>query len=105
MHARRVVPDEEGFVGLLRVIAVEEVDDLGRDFLVHGFERFSVSGPWSLQVWFFSVPSEDVQASTGRGGVMHSVVFGSTAPGTSARPRTGVFLHGGDDGLHRSGSC
>ena len=59
------------------------------------FERSSVSGPSSLHVWFFSVPSEDVQASTGRGGVMHSVVFGSTAPGTSARPRTGVFLHGG----------
>ena len=36
VHARRVVPDEEGLVGLLRVVAVEEVDDLGRDFLVHG---------------------------------------------------------------------
>src|SRR4249920_1544017 len=58
-------------------------------------ERFSVSGPWSLQVWFFSVPSEDLHAITGRGGVMQIVVFGSTAPGYSARPRTGVFLHGG----------
>ena len=36
VHARRVVPDEEGLVGLLRVVAVEEVDDLGRDFLVDG---------------------------------------------------------------------
>ena len=36
MHARRVVPDEERLVGLLRVVAVEEVDDLGRDLLVHG---------------------------------------------------------------------
>ena len=34
VHARRVVPDEERLVGLLRVVAVEEVDDLGRDFLV-----------------------------------------------------------------------
>ena len=57
-------------------------------------ERFSVSGPSSLQVWLFSVPSEDLQASTGRGGVMQRVVLGSTAPGTSERPRTGVFLHG-----------
>ena len=24
------------------------------------FERSSVSGPWSLQVWFFAVPSEDL---------------------------------------------
>ena len=59
------------------------------------FERSSVSGPSSLQVWFVSVPSEDVQAITGRGGIMHSVVFGSTAPGGSLRPRTGEFLHGG----------
>src|SRR4249920_1848039 len=59
------------------------------------FERSSVIGPSSLHVWFLSVPSEEVQAITGRGGVMHSVVWGSTAPGTSARPRTGVFLQGG----------
>src|SRR4249920_2795966 len=36
MHARGVVPDEERLVGLLGVVAVEEVDDLGRD-LVHRF--------------------------------------------------------------------
>ena len=36
VHARRVVPDEERLVGLLGVVAVEEVDDLGGDFLVHG---------------------------------------------------------------------
>ncbi len=35
VHARRIVPGEERLVGLLRVVAVEEVDDLGRDFLVH----------------------------------------------------------------------
>ena len=58
-------------------------------------DRFSVSGPSSLQDWFFSVPSEDVQAITGRGGVMHNAVFASTAPAGSLRPRTGVFLHGG----------
>ena len=34
VHARRVVPDEERLVGLLRVVAIEEVDDLGRDLLV-----------------------------------------------------------------------
>ncbi len=32
---------------------------------------------------------------TGRGGVRQTVVFGSTAPGTSGRPGTGVFLQGG----------
>ena len=36
VHARRVVPDEERLVGLLRVVAVDEVDDLIRDLLVHG---------------------------------------------------------------------
>src|SRR6185369_740965 len=58
-------------------------------------ERSSVSGPSSLQVWFFDVPSDEVHQITGRGGVRHVAVFGSTAPGTSARPGTGVFLHGG----------
>src|SRR5208282_2140869 len=33
------------------------------------FDRSSVSGPSSLQVWFFSVPSDDVHQRTGRGGV------------------------------------
>src|SRR5438046_4317807 len=59
------------------------------------FERSSVSGPWSWQVWFFSVPSDEWHQRTGRGGVRHVVVLGSTAPGTSGRPGIGVFLHGG----------
>src|SRR6516165_2995872 len=36
MHARRVVPNEEGLVGFLRIITVEEVDDLGRYLFVYG---------------------------------------------------------------------
>ena len=59
------------------------------------FERSSVSGPSSLHVWFFAVPSEDLHQRTGRGGVRQVVVLGSTAPGTSGRPGIGVFLHGG----------
>src|ERR1700730_9170527 len=43
-------------------------------------DRSSVKGPSSLHVWFFWVPSEDVQAKTGRGGVRQVAVFGSTAP-------------------------
>src|SRR5262249_16478155 len=60
-----------------------------------GVEGSSVSGPWSLHVWFFAGPSEDLHEMIGRGGVTHAVVFGSTAPGTSGRPATGVFLQGG----------
>src|SRR4051794_11432317 len=60
------------------------------------FERSSVSGPWSLQVWFASVPSEDVQASMGLGGVRQTApLLGSTAPGTSGTPLIGVFMQGG----------
>src|SRR6188472_522217 len=59
------------------------------------FDRSKVSGPWSWQVWFFAVPSEDLHQSTGRGGVRQIVVSGSTAPGTSGRPGIGVFLQGG----------
>ena len=50
------------------------------------FDRSSVSGPSSLHVMFLAVPSEDVQAITGRGGVRQSVVRGSTAPGTGEDP-------------------
>src|SRR6185437_6331059 len=59
------------------------------------FDRSRVSGPSSLHVWFFEVPSEEVHESTGRGGVRHVVVLGSTAPATSERPGIGVFLQGG----------
>src|ERR1700722_10293693 len=58
-------------------------------------ERSSVRGPSSLQRWFCIVPSEDLQEMIGRGGVRQVVVFGSTAPATSGRPGTGVFLQGG----------
>src|SRR5215510_1416989 len=59
------------------------------------FERSSVSGPSSLQVWFLDVPSEEVHASMGRGGVRHVPSFGSIAPGGSEIPLRGVFLQGG----------
>src|SRR4051812_1720561 len=58
-------------------------------------DRSSVSGPSSLQVWLADEPSDEVQAMTGRGGIRQSVVSGSTAPGGSESPRTGVFLQGG----------
>src|SRR6266852_6802864 len=59
------------------------------------FDRSRVSGPWSLQVWFFAVPSDDLHEMTGRGGVRQGVSLGSTAPGTSERPGIAVFLQGG----------
>src|SRR6476661_10576103 len=58
------------------------------------FDRSNVSGPSSLHVMFLAEPS-DLHASTGRGGVRQIVVLGSTAPGTSASPGIGVFMHGG----------
>src|ERR1700722_3554122 len=58
-------------------------------------DRSSVSGPSSLHVWFCCVPSEDLHARTGRGGVRQVDVLGSTAPGTSVSPGIGVLMHGG----------
>ena len=69
------------------------------------FDRSSVSGPSSLQVWFFAVPSEDLHESTGRGGVRQVVVFGSTAPGTSGDAGDRRVLARRRDGSARSGSC
>ena len=54
-----------------------------------------------MQVWFVAVPSDDLQKSTGRGGVRHTVVLGSTAPATSARARDGRVLAGWCDRLLR----
>src|SRR5262249_41362267 len=59
------------------------------------FERSSVRGPSSLHVWFLLEPSEDVHAMIGRGGIRQKAFSGSTEPGGSERPDTGVFLHGG----------
>src|SRR5205814_2195884 len=59
------------------------------------FDRSRVSGPSSWHDWFFAVPSEDLHNRTGRGGVRQVVVLGTTAPGTSSRPGSGVCLHGG----------
>src|SRR5512137_2484170 len=57
------------------------------------FDLSSVSGPSSLQVVLFCVPSLDLHQMTGRGGVRQVAVRGSTAPGTSGRPVMGVVLH------------
>src|SRR6478672_11612869 len=80
------------FFGSLRSRKSMTLDEISSSTVL---ERSSVSGPSSLQVWFPSVPSEDLHQMTGRGGVRQVVVFGSTAPGTSERPGIGVFLHGG----------
>src|SRR5450755_3787946 len=80
------------FLGSLRSRKSMTLDEISSSTV---FERSSVKGPSSLHVWFFSVPLEDLHQMTGRGGVRHVAVLGSTAPGTSGRPGTGVFLHGG----------
>src|SRR5262245_29135666 len=80
------------FLGSLRSRKSTTLADISSSI---DFERSSVSGPSSLQVWVFDVPSEEVHAITGRGGVRHVPSLGSIAPGGSERPGTGVFLHGG----------
>ena len=70
------------------------------------FERSSVSGPSSLQVWFLAVPSEDLHQMTGRGGVRQVAVFGSTAPGDFGKARDRrVLARRRDDRLHAWASC
>src|SRR5271169_1510114 len=80
------------FLGSLRSRKSMTLDEISSSTVL---ERSSVSGPSSLHVWFFSVPSDEWHQRTGRGGVRQIAVLGSTAPGTSVRPATGVFLHGG----------
>src|ERR1700750_2500408 len=80
------------FFGSLRSMKSMTLVDISSSTV---FDRSSVSGPSSLHVWFFSVPSEDLQDRMLRGGGRQIVVFGSTAPGTSGTPGIGVFLQGG----------
>ena len=75
VHARRVVPDEERLVGLLRVVAVEEVDDLGRDFLVHPLRSLQRQRALVHARWFLAVPSETCTTETVRGGVRQTRRF------------------------------
>ena len=63
------------------------------------FDRSSVSGPSSLQVWFAAVPSEDVHQSTGRGGVRQTVVFGIDGTGDLGQAGDRRVLAGCDDRL------
>jgi hypothetical protein len=42
LPARRVVPDEERLVGLLGIVAIEEVDDLGRNLLQYASHKPSL---------------------------------------------------------------
>ncbi len=59
------------------------------------FERSRVSGPSSLPIWFFAVPSDDFIQRTGRGGAMQTPSLGSIAPGGSGMPGIGIIFIGG----------
>src|SRR5215470_11979408 len=80
------------FFGLLRSRKSTSFSEISSSTVL---ERSSVNGPSSLHIWLLAVPSGDLHQRTLRGGVRHSVVLGSTAPGTSGTPGIGVFLHGG----------
>src|SRR6186997_243597 len=59
------------------------------------FDRSSVSGPSSLPIWFFAVPSLDFIQSNGRGAAMQMPSLGSIAPLGSGMPGMGVTFMGG----------
>src|SRR5579871_774399 len=80
------------FFGSLRSRKSTTLSDISSSTV---FDRSNVSGPSSLHIWLFSVPSDDLHQRTFLGGVRQTVVFGSTAPGTSGIPGIGVFLQGG----------
>src|ERR1700730_1039652 len=58
-------------------------------------DRSSVSGPSSLHVMFFCVPSDDLHARQGRGAGRPVAVLGSIARRAGASPGIGVFAQGG----------
>ena len=99
VHARRVIPDEERLVGLLGVVAIEEVDDLGRDLLVHGLgalqrQRALILARLVLRRAVGGL-APDHRARWRQAGRRLRV----DCSGNLRRPGIGVFLHGGDDAL------
>ena len=95
VHAGRVVPDEEGLVGLLGIVAVEEVDHVGGNFLVHRFRALERERTFILARLVLRRAVGGLHPKTGRGGVMQVPVFGSTSPGGFGIPGIGIVVHGG----------
>ena len=105
VHARRVVPDEERLAGRLRIVAVEEVDDLDRDLLVNGPRALERQRPLvGAGLVRRRAIATTCRGCTGRGGVRQIVVVGSTAPGTSVQARDRRVLAGRRDRPGRSAS-
>ncbi len=82
VHTRRVVPDEERLIGLLRVVAIEEVDHLGRDLLVHSFGTLQASAdPRPCMSGSSTCRRRTCTRSPDAAVSGSAVVAGSTAPG------------------------
>ena len=95
VHARRVVPDEEGLVSLLGIVAVQEVNHMGGDFLVHRLralqrQRAFVLARLVLGRAVGGLHPED-RARRGHAGA----VLGVNSPGGLGMPGIGIVLHGG----------
>ena len=106
VHARRVVPGEERLVGLLRIVAVEEVDDLGRDLLVDRLRPIQRQRAFVLaRLVRRQCRRRSVHDSTGRGGVRQTDVSRIHRAGNRGKTRDRRVHARRRDGLLRSGSC
>ena len=96
VHARRVVPDEEGLVGLLGVVAIEEVDrPWPRSPRPRSSSAPASAGPRPCRSGSSPCRRRSCTRSPGAEASGRASSLGSTAPGTSERPGIGVFLQGG----------
>src|SRR3954462_8439956 len=66
------------FFGSLRSMKSTTLAEISSSMVL---DRSRVSGPSSLHACLPGLPSDDVHASIGRGGVRQTVVLGSTEPG------------------------
>ena len=96
VHARRVVPDEEWFVGLLGIVAIQPINDVGRDFLVHGFRTLQRQRAFVLARLFLAVPSGDFIQDHRARRRQASAVFGiNRARGFAGCQESASFMQGG----------
>ena len=99
MHAGGVVPAEEGLVGFFGVVAIEEVDDMGGDFLIDGFGAFECEGAFIVAHLVFGGAVGGFHPDDGARLRHANAILGIDLARGFRDAGDGNHFHGGDDGL------
>jgi hypothetical protein len=99
VHAGGVVPAEERLFGLLGVIAIEPVHDVGGDFLVHGFRALERERTFILALLVLGGAVRGLHPQDRPGSCHTDAVLGVDLTRTWRNAGNRDHLHGRHDGL------